>query len=834
MASSASASDVLLYFDHGRVERVKLKRTYPSFLDGEDLAERNNTGGPRHVPGIHVAINFERHPNIQFSHGFGMWKQERLSSPELAMLRLMNDLTEEENWQADVFNFPAMRRWKMLALSSYFTDHELWDWCLFELMEKAKVYTSSKRIFVLDSASRVCKSDRLRDTHIFKQLITNTGKRSISPWLYPFIYAGSPIRADGRAIDLENVTSSIGGGIIPPRPFWDADHWSGEMQYYSKKSEWIAADVRFTGEGNSVKFLSPINNLHPLRHKPLYSAIENLIAESIPEWNQVLLYKSLQRNGPRIKSPDRRCNTCIGTTSGSCSCAVEFNKFSEWIQGTLGTGTEEPPENSDWSPALALNGEYANVKRLYDSVSLSQGFKDKGLQVHVELANLETGSDRSTPAEDSWRFEWGLNGNRNERIVATTLVCLRQENLKDNSGKISFRSEIKKKSRTGEAVAGRVQPSTSAPSPVSGYSLSPHFQELGSVSLPEGRVVTFPNTLQHKLRMDVQDGSKRGRLQFLAIHLVDPHYRVCSTRHVPPQSVSWWWEAARLGFLCWQHKIPLEIKMLFVDFAIGEGCGHSIQQGEEAEEPGQAPNGGSNGGSNNRICFARDNSPEQVQEEKPIRIEAAVKMRQKALDEHSAIIRALNHLRIYGVPSRLRPWYRHKSSSSIPLDHAEPEESGLIAVNSVVNGTGDLVWAPGEGEEDDVESDDEEPNGAATGGPAQNGPTQNAPTPVAQAQAIHASNSQSQNSQPQHSHVQTNLTANLQAPIPQAQNAQAQNAQDQNDRDQTSQEQTDHDDQDQSEIEDNAQKQISDQFQEKKHMTGAVRFHRQANSLSGW
>ncbi len=380
------------------VERVKLKRTYPSFLDGEDLAERNNTGGPRHVPGIHVAINFERHPDIQFSHGFGMWKQERLSSPELAMIRLMNDLTEEENWQADVFSFSAVKRWKALALSSYFTDHQLWDWCLFELMDKAKEYTSSRRVFALDAASRVCKSDRLQDTQLFDQLIVNTGNRSVSPWLYPFIFAGSPIRADGRAINLENVTSSIGGGIIPPRPFWDTDGWSGEMQYYSKTSQWIAADVKFTGRGNSVKFLSPINNLHPLRHKPLYSAIESLITESIPEWDRVLLYKSLQRNGPRIKSQDRRCNACIGT---NCACFVELNELSEWTQGTLGTGNEDPPDNPDWNPSLALNGKYTNTKRLYDSVSLSQGFADRGLQVYVELANLEIGPGGSVPSDDS-------------------------------------------------------------------------------------------------------------------------------------------------------------------------------------------------------------------------------------------------------------------------------------------------------------------------------------------------------------------------------------------------------------------------------------------------
>ncbi|KAM3455720.1 hypothetical protein MY3296_002138 [Beauveria thailandica] len=754
-----AASDVLLYFNHGRVERVKLKRNYPSFLDGEDLAERNNTGGPRHIPGIHVAINFERHPNIQFSHGFGLWKQERLTLAELAMLRLMNDLTEEENWQSKVFDFSVVQRWKALALSRYFTNHELWDWCLFELMNKAKEHDWSRSILALDSASRIYKSDRLKNTQLLRNLLDNTGRRSISPWLYPFIYAGSPIRADGRAVNLENITSSIGGGIIPPRPFWDNDKWSGEMQYYSSKSQWLAADITFTGQGNVVSFLSPINNLHPLRHKPLYSAMENLITESIPQWNKVLLYKSLQRNGPRIKSQERRrCDACLGTTNRTCFCAIELSSFSRWIQGGISTGTEEPPPGSDWSPTSALNGNYTNVKRLYDSISLSKGFKDRGLQVYIELAHVEIDADGNIPDEDLRRFEWGLNGNRNERIVATSLICLRRENIKEQSGRISFRSEIKNHGGRGEAAAEREQPSSSIPTAVSGNPLAPQFQELVSIRLPEGRVVTFPNALQHKFeQLDLDDESKCGRLQFLAIHLVDPHYRLCSTRHVPPQSVSWWWEAARLGFVCWQHKAPLEIKNLIVDFAIGEGCGHSIQQAEDCED--------ASAGSNPGLRFAPDNSPEQVQEEKPIRIEAATRMRQKAMAEHGTVIRALNRSRVYGVPSRLRVWYRQNCSTSVPLDYSEPEELGTAAVNSVVKSNGDLVWAPEDGEDSDDEDSDDEEDGALPGSAAQNNQTEQPDdqTQVVQMQVNHAQPFLLANTQ-----IQNHMAPSHQAPSNQA------------------------------------------------------------------
>lgn len=36
----------------------------------------------------------------------------------------------------------------------------------------------------------------------------------------------------------------------------------------------------------------------------------------------------------------------------------------------------------------------------------------------------------------------------------------------------------------------------------------------------------------------------KGHKIFLTLYLVDPHYRVCSTRNVPPQQHSWWWQAA--------------------------------------------------------------------------------------------------------------------------------------------------------------------------------------------------------------------------------------------------------------------------------------------------
>ncbi|KAJ6788847.1 hypothetical protein PWT90_06999 [Aphanocladium album] len=738
----------------------ELKRTYPSFLDGEEFVEHNNTGGPRHVPGIHLAVNFERLPSIQFSHGFGQWKQERLTPAEIAMIQLINDITEEEDWHIKVREFDTVQRWKMTAMSLVNLNPDTWDWCLFELMAKAADYSQrSESILALDAASRIFKTDRFAKSHLFESLTNSTLGRSISPWLYPFIYAGSPIRTDGKTINLDNLPDRIGGASVPPKPFWDNDCWSGEEHYYSKTSQWLAADIKFTDD--SVRFCSPINNLHPLQHRPLYSAIETLISESLSEWDHVLLFKSLQRNGPRIMRPTRRCQSCIDMNI-DCSCTIKLNKFADWLQGNISPGLADPPDNENWSALSAMNGTYTNSKKLYGEICLRKGFANRGLQVYIELANLELKVDGTVPKESSQRLRWTLSGNRNERIVATTLICLRRENIQEDSGQISFRSEIKPEGLGDKAASDcrHATQATSQPAVISATPTSPLFQELVTISMHTGRAITIPNALQHKFeRLKLVDESQNGSLQFLAVHLVDPHYVLCSTRHVPPQSVSWWWEAAKLGFLFRKYKVPTEMRRLIADYAIGKGCGHSIEDDDSDNEEDEAEddedeaeddedeaeddededgvsedvgNGDDSDGNDvddhndddgdseeddfgvgesgltKRSRFMRDNSPEKLQEEKPIRIEAAVRMRDKALDRHGEVMDALNGLRIFGVAGHHRVWFRQTSNTSVPLDHADSEEEGYPIVNAAIGDDGTVARAPESSEDDEEDSSDED------------------------------------------------------------------------------------------------------------------------------
>ncbi|KAJ5987325.1 hypothetical protein N7451_011690 [Penicillium sp. IBT 35674x] len=69
----------------------------------------------------------------------------------------------------------------------------------------------------------------------------------------------------------------------------------------------------------------------------------------------------------------------------------------------------------------------------------------------------------------------------------------------------------------------------------------PPFQNTGSIATPQGRLITFPNLLQHRVEpFKLADPSSPGHYRSIKLCLIDPHYRIFSTRNVPPQQHHWW------------------------------------------------------------------------------------------------------------------------------------------------------------------------------------------------------------------------------------------------------------------------------------------------------
>jgi hypothetical protein len=85
-------------------------------------------------------------------------------------------------------------------------------------------------------------------------------------------------------------------------------------------------------------------------------------------------------------------------------------------------------------------------------------------------------------------------------------------------------------------------------------------QHIGDIETRQGRVVTFPNILQHQVQpFQLDDSTKPGHRKILALFLVDPNMKIISTANVPCQRRDWWGQimmsdAEGLG------KLPLELR----------------------------------------------------------------------------------------------------------------------------------------------------------------------------------------------------------------------------------------------------------------------------------
>ncbi|CAK7266386.1 hypothetical protein SEPCBS57363_002062 [Sporothrix epigloea] len=250
------------------------------------------------------------------------------------------------------------------------------------------------------------------------------------------------------------------------------------------------------------------------------------------------------------------------------------------------------------------------------SVALQDTFRDQGLQELVEISSIELtpetpayGPDTAarTEAYRTWADGrmaealsnntyvklaaqpdtdgWKVAGQLNEHIAAVAMFAFDAENVTEP--RVAFRQELK-----FDHMIYRYNDCYSHPYKASGsYKIdgpahlidkahdtgalteilgmpnlefipdNTHYayQHTGSVAARQGRLVTFPNVLEHRFDpFRLVDETKPGRYRWLTLYLVDPHYRVCSTRNVPPQQHDWW--AAAVGSeLAAGAGLPMEV-----------------------------------------------------------------------------------------------------------------------------------------------------------------------------------------------------------------------------------------------------------------------------------
>jgi hypothetical protein len=84
-------------------------------------------------------------------------------------------------------------------------------------------------------------------------------------------------------------------------------------------------------------------------------------------------------------------------------------------------------------------------------------------------------------------------------------------------------------------------------------------QVLGKVLTREGRLLVFPNVLQHRVSpFKLADATKPGHRKLLALFLVDPNIKIPSTANIPPQQRHHW--AQKIDEIGALSKLPRELK----------------------------------------------------------------------------------------------------------------------------------------------------------------------------------------------------------------------------------------------------------------------------------
>ncbi|QIW96751.1 hypothetical protein AMS68_002269 [Peltaster fructicola] len=193
-------------------------------------------------------------------------------------------------------------------------------------------------------------------------------------------------------------------------------------------------------------------------------------------------------------------------------------------------------------------------------VRLQEQFRAQGVQVIIKIGSIDL-----VAGQVEYQEQWHLEGHLNEHVVASSLYVYEACNV---TGSVSFRQEtpmdgalyrddsrrappwVRERSSHGtdsfRSTKGNDMHGICEVFDLPELAMDPYYApeylplyETGQVKLRKGRLVAFPNVIESRMVVDLIDNTLPGQLRYVAVSLVDPHYRICSTAIVPPQQQHW-------------------------------------------------------------------------------------------------------------------------------------------------------------------------------------------------------------------------------------------------------------------------------------------------------
>ncbi|EPE02845.1 hypothetical protein F503_01586 [Ophiostoma piceae UAMH 11346] len=415
----------------------------------------------------------------------------------------------------------------------------------------------------------------------------------LHPSLFPVVYGLTRALRTGK-VPLKNCAEYTGKGDIAgkerksKKQEQEMISWASppEDDEFMDEYQWLPSDIVFADSG--AKITSYINNLHPDKHPELYGVFEKFVDAAVPLWEECLSsFKDARRfklegtddendyyipEGLKYAIPRSSGNGTHGDGEGSdpdSDGEVHSDEEEEWRWSEEYADWRNEHRILKWpEPEAYVPVAERTVKTKAKPARVNLRSQEKypeGLQIIFKLANIhltpdgevtveggvdaETGEKRegaaeSDDAEDGnntakyYGGSWHVEGTLAERICATALYYYDEENITPSS--LSFRTSVDHE----ELI---MLPAQSAFNSLEAYfgieNEKAAVIELGSVLTRPGRLLAFPNVLQHRVgSFKLRDQTQPGHRKILAMFLVDPNRRILSSAHVPPQRKDWWAE----------------------------------------------------------------------------------------------------------------------------------------------------------------------------------------------------------------------------------------------------------------------------------------------------
>ncbi|EGF77266.1 hypothetical protein BATDEDRAFT_14357 [Batrachochytrium dendrobatidis JAM81] len=289
--------------------------------------------------------------------------------------------------------------------------------------------------------------------------------------------------------------------LLSTRLVSDTPIIEGDSEFISRKFQCLPSEFRVEQDG-SVTINSYINNLNPIWHRDMYKCIAKIFKCFVP------MFESLFRT---------------------------MDPMFRYIDIHNDTNRYKPPNQSDYG---GMEPDTRVIRPVYVPTLLEHfesnyesakpvSLRGRNLQVIVKLTNIQLTPSKPKYDEGNWHNE----GPINESIVATGLYYYDVENI--TTSKLDFRVAVDRFYQVASDMYWR---------DVYGIDQeSPRNQYIGSLELPNGRCVVYPNRYQHKEQsFELADPTQPGHCKILTFFVVNPSRRIVSTAHVAPQQPQWY------------------------------------------------------------------------------------------------------------------------------------------------------------------------------------------------------------------------------------------------------------------------------------------------------